>query len=206
MCLIIHKPAAVSLPEELLASAAEFNPHGVGVMAFGDDGRLVARRRTDGGYRHLQRWHAEFAERECVLHMRYRTRGEIDLANTQPLRVTSNIWLVHNGTVDVGQHQAQRSDTWHLIDDYLRPILRRRPELLYERRFHDLILSWAGEHNRFVFMDAIQRRVVIVNREAGFELDGIWLSNTRWFDASRFDWYRRMQPVEAPRRPIAFSH
>jgi hypothetical protein len=35
MCLIIHKPAQADVPEDLLASAAEFNPHGFGIMTFG---------------------------------------------------------------------------------------------------------------------------------------------------------------------------
>lgn len=205
MCLIIHKPAGARLPEDLLASAVEFNPHGFGIMAFGPAQRVVVRRHARGSIAALKRLVASFADDECVLHLRYRTRGDIDLDNTQPLRVTSRIVMVHNGTVALEQHTPARSDTWHLIADYLRPILRRRPDMLYEKSFQDLLKTWAGPHNRFVFLDGATRRTVIVNREAGMEVDALWLSNSRWFDGSQFEWYRRAVAREAAPRPLAFS-
>ncbi len=205
MCLIIHKPAGASLPEELLASAVEFNPHGFGIMAFGDAQRVVVRRRARGDLSALKRLAASFGDGEWVVHLRYRTRGDIDLDNTQPLRVTSRIAMVHNGTIALEQHTPARSDTWHLISDYLRPILSRRPEMLYEKSFQDLLRTWAGPHNRFVFLDGATQRTVIVNREAGIEVGDLWLSNSRWFDGSRFAWYPRTVSSEALARPLAFS-
>jgi len=205
MCLIIHKPAGAELPEELLASAVEFNPHGFGVMAYGPRHRPTVRRRASGGLTALTRLVACFAEEECVLHLRYRTRGDIDLHNTQPLRVTSRIAMVHNGTVALEHHTPVRSDTWHLIADYLRPILSRRPQMLHEKSFQDLVRTWAGPHNRFVFLDGDTRRTVIINREAGLDVGDLWLSNSRWFDGSQFEWYRRAMPSETAPRPLAFS-
>lgn len=206
MCLIIHKPAGVRLPEDLLASAVEFNPHGFGLMAFRDGGRLVVKRRSRGGLRALLALFAPYADGECVVHLRYRTRGEIDLSNTQPLRVTPAIGLVHNGTMAVGRHSEARSDTWHLVADYLRPILSRRPALMYDPGFGDLLAAWAGPHNRFVLMDARLGRTRIINREAGMEVNGLWLSNSRWFDGSRFPWYRRDETPAVSGAALSFAH
>jgi len=189
MCLLIHKPAAAVLPEFLLESAAGFNPHGYGFIGFATDGDTVIQRNSTTDLAALQALHDEFRDRECVFHLRYGTSGNIDDTNTHPLRVTDHIWLAHNGTLNLERHANDRSDTWHLVNDYLEPVLRKRPALLHDRFFHELVLSWCGPHNKFVFVDTAAGRTVIVNRESGFELGGLWLSNTRWFDASRFVWH-----------------
>lgn len=190
MCLLIHKPAHVAIPPQLLDSAMEYNPHGFGIMTFGADRRLMVRRRSISRRTELHRLYAEFSTQECVIHLRYGTSGNVDCVNTHPIRITQDIYMAHNGTVNMSRREQERSDTWHLVHDYLRPILRRRPELLHDRFFHELMLTWCGPHNKFVFMDAASGKTVIVNRVRGFEVDGLWLSNTRWFDASQFNWHK----------------
>jgi len=204
MCLVIHKPRGAQIPDELLASASHYNPDGFGIMAFDASGAIDVRRRARTRLAELRRLYREREEFECVVHLRYRTRGSIELGNTQPMRITRDIYMVHNGTVDVGLHTEERSDTWHLIEDYLRPILRRRPDNLYDAGFAKLIRAWAGEHNRFVFMDARRRATVVINRESGVACGDLWLSNARWFDATGFEWFRDWSgPVET-RRELTF--
>ena len=204
MCLIIHKPAEARVSEQLLASAAAFNPHGFGIMTFGDDRGITLRRRSRSHLPALKRLCREYEAVECVIHLRYRTRGSLDLENTQPMRITNDISMVHNGTVALEPHNPDRSDTWHLIHDYLRPILRNRPETLYERSFENLVRAWAGVHNRFVFMDARQRKTVIINHEAGVLWDDLWLSNTRWFDPTQLDDRQQWQRMAEAPRPLTF--
>ncbi len=189
MCLLIHKPKNAVLPEQLLDSAADFNPHGYGFISYDQNGKLVIRRSATTSSRELHELYEEFHPQECVIHLRYGTSGLADFENTHPIRITDDIYLAHNGTVNLPRHTGERSDTWHLVNDYLQPILRNRPELLHDRFFQELVSSWCGPHNRFVFVDGAAQRTVIVNRDKGFELDGVWLSNTRWFDASRFKWH-----------------
>lgn len=190
MCLLIHKPKNAELPEHLLDSAAEFNPHGFGFMGFADNGQLVIRRRSVTSKAVLHRLYDAFREQECVIHLRYGTSGVVDCENTHPLRITKSIYMAHNGTVNLDRHSEQRSDTWHLVNDYLRPVLARRPQLLHDRFFHELVSTWCGPHNKFVFMDGDSGQTVIINREKGFEIDGLWLSNTRWFDTTRYAWHQ----------------
>jgi len=206
VCLVIHKPAHARVPEELLASAAQFNPHGFGIMTFGAERGIALRRRARTRLPELVRLCRAYEAEECVIHLRYRTRGSIELGNTQPMRITNDICMVHNGTVALEPHSPERSDTWHLINDYLRPILRNRPETLYEGSFERLITTWAGAHNRFVFMDARRRQTVIINRGAGVPWDDLWLSNARWFDATQFDSQRSWRgPVAKPRELTFFA-
>lgn len=186
MCLLIHKPRDARIPLALLESAADYNPHGFGCMALRDDGSLVVKRRSVTRKRELRRLNDELSDQDCVFHLRYGTSGAVDWENTHPIRITSRIWMAHNGTLNLRRHAQDRSDTWHLAHDYLRPLLRNRPQLLEDRFFHELLTTCCGPHNKFVFLDAATRRTVIVNREKGVEVEGLWLSNTRWFDASRF--------------------
>lgn len=197
MCLLIHKPAGVEVPDLLLTSAAEYNPHGFGIMVLHKDGQLELRRRTRTHINTLRKIYAQFRDQECVLHFRYGTSGDIDHMNTHPFKLTRHIYMAHSGTIELERHSQQRSDTWHFATDYLRPILKNRPEALYETGFHNLIKAWAGTSNRFVFMDARKGQTVIINREHGFDIDGLWLSNTRWFDASKFHWHKASVNIES---------
>jgi hypothetical protein len=205
MCLLIHKPKDLELPPQLLDSAVEFNPHGFGFMSFAANGKLVIRRRYRTSRDELHELYEEFRERECVIHLRYGTSGVIDVENTHPIRITDDIYMAHNGTINMRRHTDDRSDTWHLVHDYLEPVLRNRPELLYERFFHELITSWCGPHNKFVFMDGATQKTVVINREQGFEIDGLWLSNLRWFDTSKFDWQQSRMPMPTPGLQALFS-
>ncbi|MDR2212778.1 MAG: class II glutamine amidotransferase [Pseudomonadales bacterium] len=199
MCLLIHKPREAELPKSLLDSAADYNPHGYGLMAFDKAGELQVKRSVTTCKRELAFLYQEFRDHECVIHLRYGTSGAVDAPNTHPHEITSRLYLAHNGTINLERHDPARSDTWHLVNDYLRPVLSRRPELLYDEFFQELMTTWCGTHNKFVFMDGERRRTVIVNRQSGFDVEGLWLSNTRWFDASRFDWRPATPQVQGPR-------
>ncbi len=199
MCLIVHKPAGRALPSALLRSAAEFNPHGAGLVALPAGRAAVVRRAVETRVDELLSWAADHVDDECVLHLRYRTRGEIDLDNTHPLPVTSDIHLFHNGTLAVDRHTPARSDSWHLARDFLAPVLSQRPALLGDAVFNRMLQAAIGRQNRLVLVDTRARRVVIVNREAGLERDGLWLSNTRWFDPRVLGWASAHPVAQAPR-------
>ncbi len=182
MCLIVHKPVGVALPPELMASAAHFNPHGVGMVAFPSNGPAFLRRRLASSPAELNAWAEEVADQECVLHFRYGTRGAVDEDNVHPLHITDEIYLFHNGTLRLDLHTPARSDSWHLAQDFLAPILSRRPDLIEDLTFQRMLEAAAGPQNRLVLTDLRRRRTVIINREAGVQHEGLWLSNGRWFD------------------------
>jgi predicted glutamine amidotransferase len=199
MCLIIYKPRHAEVPLDLLRSAAEHNPDGFGLMSFaGSNGVNVKRRRTTC-FKALCRAYRRMVNQECVIHLRLRTQGDITAANTHPFRLTPDLYMAHNGTLDIACRVQGRSDSWHAANDYLGPILRNNPDLLYSQGFQKLLKAWIGPNNRFVFMDARRQKTVIVNREHGVEFRGLWLSNTRWFDAARFGLPRQGQ---VPMKPL----
>lgn len=204
MCLIIHKPAGAVLPGALLRSAAELNPHGAGLVALPGKGEAVVRRSVETRVDDILGWASEHVDDELVLHFRYRTRGQVDLDNTHPLPVTSDIHLFHNGTLAVDSHTPDRSDSWHLARDFLSPVLTQRPGLLANDTFARMLQAAIGRLNRLVLVDTRARKVVIVNREAGVERDGLWLSNTRWFDPRVLGWSAPSWSAAPAPRPVSF--
>lgn len=199
MCLIVHKPAGRALPGALLRSAAAFNPHGAGLVALPAGRDAVIRRAASTATDEILGWAAAHADDECVFHFRYRTRGDVDLDNAHPLPVTPHIHLFHNGTLALDNHTPDRSDSWHLARDFLAPVLSRRPALLGDAMFHRMLAAAIGRLNRVVLVDTQARQVVVVNREAGLERDGLWLSNSRWFDPRALDWALAARPASPPR-------
>jgi len=186
MCLIIHKPKHASINLELLQSASQFNPDGFGLMAFSGHQKINIVRSQATHFEELKRAYKHFAKSECVIHLRLRTRGHVNTTNTHPFRITGSIYMAHNGTLDISCRIPGRSDSWHMANDLLKPILQRSPTVLHNKSFQSYIAQKIGSHNRMVFMDADQQKTIIINQSLGTEYQGVWLSNTKWFDAAQF--------------------
>ncbi|OAI19187.1 hypothetical protein A1507_07850 [Methylomonas koyamae] len=186
MCLIIHKPKDAKLDLDLLHSASQYNPHGYGLMAFTGPQKISVIRDQYTHFEALRRAYVHLAKHECVIHLRLRTRGHINYTNTHPFRVTNAIYMAHNGTLDINCRIPGRSDSWHMANDLLQPLLRRNPNIIHAKSFQSYIAKNIGANNRMVFMDADRQKTVIINKSLGTEYQGVWLSNTKWFDSARF--------------------
>jgi hypothetical protein len=107
-----------------------------------------------------------------------RTHGEIDLENCHPYEVVpGEIALMHNGILRTGNDADKtKSDTWHFIQDYLRPLLERDPELMYQEAFQKMLEDFIGSSNKFVLLDRFGG-MVEVNYSSGYTWRGMWMSN-----------------------------
>jgi predicted glutamine amidotransferase len=186
MCLIIHKPKDAKINLDLLQSASEYNPHGYGFMAFAGPQKINIFRDQKTNFDELRRAYTHFAKYECVIHLRLRTRGNINKTNTHPFRITNSIYMAHNGTLDINCRVPGRSDSWHMANDLLSPLLRRSPKVIHNKTFQNYMAKKIGVNNRIVFMDADQQQTIIINKALGVEYHGVWLSNSKWFDAAKF--------------------
>lgn len=182
MCLIVHQPLGRSAPLELLRSAAEYNPDGFGFMGFGRDLDVRIERHAEVSFELLKSLSERFAGLECAWHFRRRTRGSSRATNLHPFEVGPGLHLMHNGTANVPIRVAGQSDTWHLVNDYLGPLLSQRRRLIYDRAFRRILSQWLGPGNRLVMLDEQDRRIEVLTPEHGFEWNGLWLSNSRWLD------------------------
>jgi hypothetical protein len=91
---------------------------------------------------------------------------------------------MHNGILSTGNKaNPKMSDTWHYINDYLKPMLAGNPDFAFHPAFKALIEDHIGDSNKFVLMDNEGRQVVI-NQSAGVYWAGVWLSNTYAWSAS----------------------
>ena len=201
MCLIIHKPKDVQIHPDLLNSACQYNPHGYGLMALSGPQKIRVLRRSHTHFGELYKNYLQVANYECVIHLRLRTRGNITQSNTHPFRVSDSIYMAHNGTLDVHCRLPGRSDSWHIANDYLNPLLGKNARILYDDAFQRKLATEIGPNNRLVFMDAKQRETIIINKQFGVEYQGLWLSNTKWFDAARFG----LAINDQPSQPQTFS-
>lgn len=186
MCLIIHQPKGVRVNLDLLHSASQYNPHGYGLMAFTGPQKISIHRHHCTNFDELRRAYLQLAKHECVIHLRFCTRGNITRTNTHPFQVTKSIYMAHNGTLNIHCRLPGRSDSWHIVNDYLTPLLQHTPKILHNEVFQQHLAAKIGPNNRLVFMDAQQKKTIIINQQLGVEYQDLWLSNTKWFDAANF--------------------
>src|SRR3546814_14771858 len=100
MCLIIHKPAGVEIPGELLAAAAAHNPHGWGLMGFDTNGKPLIQRRTTVDVAELIDVEHALRDSEYVLHLRRQTKGGSGLDNVHPFTAIAAAWLLQKGQLN----------------------------------------------------------------------------------------------------------
>lgn len=192
MCLLVTQPSnAPALSDAWLADFYSANADGVGVM-YAQDGELIVEKilpRDEQDFIHFYRNHIE--GKDCAFHLRMKTHGNIDMENCHPYEVLNHsehgisLWLMHNGVLATGNDaDTTKSDTWHYIRDYLRPMLADNPEFAFHPAFSAIIGDHIGSSNKFVLMDNNGRQVTI-NEDAGVYWGGLWLSNTYAWSASK---------------------
>jgi len=196
MCLILHKPAGVRVPRELIEAAVAFNRDGWGLMGFRPDGEPLVERHLAVDAERIDRRLRALREAELCLHLRLRTRGSDAGDNAHPIKVSDRFHLMHNGTLRLPTRVPGRSDSWHLAVDVLRPLAVNWPEMLGHKSFVALVEAGLTPENKLVLMDAQQRQLIFFNRRHGGEFESLWLSSTRWIDRRRLALSHAPQPQE----------
>lgn len=194
MCLIIHKPAGLRIPQDLLRAAVRHNADGWGVMGFERSGRTFVRKEAVVDVDALLDVESQYRDAEFALHLRKQTRGGSGIENVHPFRVIHGIELMHNGTLDLQERVPGRSDTWHFVHEVLRPLAQRYAGLLSDHAFIKVLELGLQPQNKLALLDRAQRRIVLINRAHGAEFEGLWLSSTRWIDRGLFPLDHAPQP------------
>lgn len=190
MCLIIHKPRDLAIPEDLLRAAASLNQDGWGLMGFSPDGKLLLEKHPVLSVADLLATVARHQDAEYVLHLRKRTRGSAEAINTHPFKVHQGLYLMHNGTLNIPMTESGMSDTWHFVHGVLKPLIQRHQDLLLDNAFHRLLEVGLRAENKLALLDQNSRRILLINKKHGAQFEGLWLSSTRWID-------RRLLPLDA---------
>lgn len=191
MCLLVTQTNnSPALSDAWLEDFYSFNSDGVGVMYSLHD-RLIVEKilpTSADDFIHFYRNHIE--GKNCAFHLRMRTHGDTDLTNCHPYEVLNqqehgvDLWLMHNGILSTGNAgDTSKSDTWHYIRDYLRPMLANNPAFAFTEQFRSLIGTHIGSGNKFVLMDSFGNQST-VNQRSGVYWAGLWLSNEYAWTAS----------------------
>lgn len=201
MCLLIHQPRGVTFSRADIADFAQRNPDGFGV-AYGDGQRLHLLRLVGSLSEMQDAYTRHAAGRECVIHFRMTTHGATNADNAHPYPITPDIAVAHNGVLAIGNpHDKSMSDTWHLVEFFLRPIAETDPDLLFNPVWGDMLGRLIGTGNKLAIAHR-DGRVAIINKAAGTTHKGAWLSNTYAWSAPRPE---IRTPARGPVSPYAVS-
>lgn len=157
------------------------NADGVGAMYVTAKGALRTPKTLP---KNLGQAHAFIAQlpqdnRNIAIHWRMKTHGAINLLNCHPYDVIpGQMALMHNGILSQGNRaDVTKSDTWHYINDVVRPMMEAAPALMTNQAWLNLIEADITNSNRFAIMNSAGE-LVVLNKETGIEHDGMWFSNT----------------------------
>jgi hypothetical protein len=191
MCLLFWKPADVTFEDAWLTDFYTRNQDGYGVMYF-EDGKVVYEKAI-GKVQDWIKFFRSHEHREACFHLRMRTHGNIDMENTHPYVVRgfdkfdeneTPMLLMHNGVLHTDNSRDKtKSDTWHYIRDYIRPLIANDPLMVHEPYFQDVIGKHIGS-NRFAMLDRTGK-FVIINKQQGVTWRNVWFSNTYAWSATK---------------------
>ena len=186
MCLIIHKPAGIMVPEDTLVTAYHNNDDGMGIMYI-EDGVVKTKRIMPKNAEDVLKLYDEFKDREVGIHFRWTTHGDTVKQMAHPLNVLhrdrdgSDLYMMHNGVLS-GQSERVKSasDTWHFIQDTVRPlVLKFGPEIIRDPIFNSMLGKIIGNNNKLLFLDG-EGTYTKINAASGNtdSIEGCWISNT----------------------------
>lgn len=205
MCILIHHPINTQFAVEQLQDFYNKNPDGFGaIVKHGDTVEVI---KSVGKIDEIiELYQTQVSGREAVIHFRMKTHGDIDLANCHPYEVVPGIWLAHNGILSTGNAADPRmSDTWHYIQDFLKPMLEHDPSMLFNQGFQKMIASHISGSNKFGFMTQ-EGEVVIINKDLGVEHKGVWYSNTYAWTPWKFGFgHPPLHTTSTYQRSLAFD-
>lgn len=177
MCILIHHPINTQFAVAQLQDFYNRNPDGFGaIVKHGDTVEVI---KSVGKLEEIvDLYQSQVSGREAVIHFRMKTHGDINIDNCHPYEVMPGLYMAHNGILSTGNTKDPKmSDTWHYINDFLRPVLSENPDLLLNAGFQAMISSHIGANNKFGFMRS-DGTTVIINKTSGVMHQGVWYSNT----------------------------
>lgn len=191
MCLIIQQPQGVTVPEELLESAFTNNSDGMGIMFATRNNAVKVHKFLPKTMDQVMKVYNKYKDNHLGIHFRLRTNGDITADQAHPYPVLNkkqhgrNVWMMHNGilsSVRVPEEDEHKSDTWHFIEYFVRPILIQRPEFIKSDEFIAMIEEMIGGTNKLLFLDGGDKdneaEFIIANERRGEYHKELWLSNT----------------------------
>lgn len=110
-----------------------------------------------------------------VLHYRWATHGNKNLDNCHPFRITKQLYMAHNGVIQIECDNKLMSDTWHFAKR-LREI-GVDSDAVKDKEVVTMIEEYIGKSNKLAFLDN-KGNISFANENSGLWQDGVWYSNS----------------------------
>ena len=179
MCVIIHKPANISIDDTILRLCWDANKDGAGFM-YSDNGKLIVKR----GYMKYKRFKSAYLpveDKEMVIHFRWASCGDVSPTMCHPFKVNEDLAMVHNGHIDIPYlMKDHESDTVWLVKNIFREFPKDFLCSAYNNAYHKII-SMSIKGSVMVFMDNNSNVIKVGERgRNGMNFAGCWFSNGFW--------------------------
>jgi hypothetical protein len=175
MCIAIYKPQGLVLTPTTIQESWSSNRDGAGFM-YHEAGKLhvVKGLMTLPEFKEAYEPHKN---KECVLHFRIKTHGEINAEMTHPFLVDDNLGIVHNGIISKvdTKPDPSKSDTYHFTGTHLHRFHQDNPKFFLDPVYKEIIEDYIG-FSKLIFMDG-DGNVEIFNESKGVWDAGCWFSN-----------------------------
>jgi hypothetical protein len=204
MCLAVYKPGGLHIPEKYLRSGYEANNDGCGIC-WAEGGKLTV---SKGMMKWEDFWKLYQEHQDCpmLIHFRKSTHGKKDEANCHPFLFNDGkLALIHNGVLPIKCSEEGYSDTWHLVNKILDPLVRQHNVSIDNPALFWLLRVAIGT-DKIAVMDE-GGEVVLFNEDKGQweDTEGaegkkgkVWYSNTSFRNES---WRHRQTNTTGDWRP-----
>ena len=183
MCLIVTDRTGAGLSEDLISSAYVNNSDGFGIMMPVGNGKIHVHRTIPASDQDCIDVYNKYSKSPMAVHFRLATLGDINKANCHPFKILNvkehgrDAYLMHNGPqLEVPILDSEKSDTWHLVEYILKPVLERNPDLLESESFYSMLENIA-EADRLTILDGKTETFTNVNFKDSDKADDLEFSN-----------------------------
>lgn len=167
MCVVIVKPAGVSMPSEAVLRAAYMtNPHGCGFVSENHYFRSLD---FNAFMAHIAKVRDDEA---CIIHFRLATHGSVKKANCHPFR-NGDVFFAHNGILDITP-QGDMTDSQTAFNRIIYPVISCYG---WRSRMVDSVAKVIAGSSKFAMLKG--NDIVMVG-DFIHDYDGCYYSNMRW--------------------------
>lgn len=172
MCLIVASEKGAIPKRAEVDNAQWHNEDGFGIVYL-EEGTLKTKYTLEPSWNDVWDIFKSVEGKPYVAHFRYATHGDVTRENAHPFMVVKRqLYVAHNGVIDIDCGFSDRSDTWHFVQSVLKP----RGMNCLRRKTLKALGRILGKNNKLAFLD-IYGKVSIVNKAQGVTAGDIWFSN-----------------------------
>jgi len=180
MCVIAVKEKGVAWPSHAdMQRCFTSNPDGGGLAWF--DGKKMWVKKGYFSWKEMWKDMKTIEEYPVIFHTRIATHGSVEYKNCHPFLLKNNVALAHNGVIHGMTTRANQTDTQAFAQQYIEPL---KSSFIFSEgedsaAFRGLVEKGIGSYNKMAMMNT-KGKIIILNRSAGVEYQGLWFSNNSY--------------------------